>query len=82
MVLVYFDIGITDFTMVIRKVFHYAIAHFASIKRQIAVFYCRNIAKVSADNVKRFLHNILFSIFAVFIFPSGHCTRDCERTNC
>ena len=51
----------------IRKVFDYAMADWASIKRDIAAFDWRDIDRESVDDAERFLHNHLFSILRLHI---------------
>ena len=67
MVLACFDIGIPESTLVSRKVFDYAMADWASIKRDIAAFDWRSIDRESVDDAERFLHNNLVSILRTHI---------------
>ena len=62
-----FDIGIPESSLVIRKVFDYAMADCASIKQDIAAFDWRYIDRESVDDAERFLRNNLFSIFRIHI---------------
>ena len=67
MVLASFDIGIPESTVVMRTVFDYMEADWASIKHDIAVFDWTFIGTASVDVAKQYLHDFLVRILRLHI---------------
>ena len=75
MVLASFDIGIPESTVVMRTVFDYMEADWASIKHDIAVFDWTFIDTASVDEAEQYLHDSRVRILRLHIPERSLCGR-------